>query len=70
MFLILKKHNANNIIYQPSICLSLSLSPSLSLSLSLQDEKFSAYPTTDVKLGTSGRWVGSRTGACVTAILV
>ena len=29
-----------------------------------------AYPATDVKLGTSGRWVGTRTGVGVTATLV
>ena len=31
-------------------------------------EKFSAYPTTDVKLGTSG--VGTQTGAGLTATIV
>ena len=36
----------------------------------MQGEKFSTKPTTDVKLGTSGRWVGTQTGAGVTATLV
>ena len=35
-----------------------------------QGEKFSTKPTTEVKLGTSGRWVETRTGAGVTATLV
>ena len=33
-------------------------------------EKFSTKPKTDVKLGTSGRWVGTRTGAGVTSTLL
>jgi hypothetical protein len=32
--------------------------------------KFLAQPTTDKKLGTSGRWVGTRTGAGVTSTVV
>ena len=35
-----------------------------------QGEQFSAWPTTDLKLGTSGRWVGTRAGDGVTSILV
>jgi hypothetical protein len=35
-----------------------------------QGEKFLTKPTTDVKLGTSGHWVGARTGVGVTATLV
>ena len=35
----------------------------------LQGEKFSVQPTTDFKLGTSGRRVGTRTGAGVIATL-
>ena len=35
-----------------------------------QGEKFSLKPTTDMKLGTSGLWVGIRTGASVTATLM
>jgi hypothetical protein len=35
-----------------------------------RSEKFLAQLTTDVKLGTSGRWVGTRKGAGVTATLV
>ena len=36
----------------------------LLLSLCRQGEKFSTWPTTDVKLGRSSHWVGTRTGAC------
>ena len=35
-----------------------------------QGEKFSAYPKTDVKLGTRGRWIGTRTGTGVTSTLL
>ena len=35
-----------------------------------QGEKFLAQPTTYVKLGSSGRWLGTWTGAGVTATLV
>ena len=34
-----------------------------------QGEKFSTWPTTDVKLRTSGHRVGTQTGAGVTATL-
>ena len=35
-----------------------------------QGEKFLAWPTTDVKLETSSRWVGTRTGGGVIATLM
>ena len=35
-----------------------------------QGKKVLAKPITDVKLGTSGHWVGTWTGAGVTATLV
>ena len=35
-----------------------------------QGKKFSPYLTTNVKLGTSGRWVGTQAGAGVTTTLV
>ena len=35
-----------------------------------QGEKFSAYPTTDVELGTSGHRAGTQTAAGVTTTLV
>ena len=40
------------------------------ITLHRQSEKFLNNPKTDVKLGTSGRWVGTGTGAGVTSTLV
>ena len=38
--------------------------------ISRWSEKFPTQPTTDVKLGTSDRWVGTRTRVDVTSTLV
>ena len=48
---------------------SQSMAPWTSAAAYGQGDKFSVWPTTDMKLGKSGRCVGTRTGAGVTATL-
>jgi hypothetical protein len=46
------------------------MAPWTSVAAYKQGEKFSFYPTTNMKLKTSGHWVVTQIGADVTATLV